>query len=1230
MKFLAIRLLNLNSLRGNVTIELDKAPFVHTGLFAITGDTGAGKTTILDAITLALYGQTSREHEKEVMSNGCTECFAEVEFSNEKGRFLVRWRQTRLKNKTNPLKVDREMAQFDPETNAWRIIAATKAEVDSKGGKVGAVELYLGLGYEQFKRTVLLAQGDFAAFLHTNESDRASVLERLTDSEIYTQISKAAFERPKATKLELERLKTEKNARKLLSSEEINDLQIELQELQELGSSTDIQLSTLRSCDINLKHIAELQRILGQLDEETQTLAHARTIFEPEEQRLQLHRTLAPFGTIATQWRDAQGMETQLVAALAAVQTEITAFEDQLAAVTPLLTQSESTITATEQSLKTLEPLVRQALQLDEQIQIQATTLLEDEQNNAERLAKKVELEQQCRAREQQLTTLLERHQLALDWLNQYQYAADLGVHLQLVEEQHRPALRNLHKHLKDLSLEMEKVRPEMERLTAALSAATSQYQNSLDQENAAKKAWADLVNTLPESLQLVDQPDEIVAKLSGNLQSLEDFTRYLEDYREKLRDIEQIRETQENLSTSAEITLKALFDAENELETARHIEKIKRLRLERDRQILNYERDRATLLTAGEPCPLCGSMHHPFLEENTLIAIADDAQLDWDTARKVLEQAQGRHTRLNVELHDLGQSIKKLEVEFGETLALQTKYLLHPPNEEERILVDLNEQLSMGNPEGLDVHETALNERIALLRSQLNALKAAISATQTATLARMEQAHQQTMIEKETEIHAARLVQLENDWTETQTRSVEAAQALNHLLKPYQIVFTPDAQFAEAINTLKQLHEKYIEQAGIRDTTTSAKSVLETEISGLKKSIADRALELEKQLAATAQDATELAEKKQRRADLFGTRNLLQEQTTLQTNLEQERLQWTTTNNNIQLIRERLTAKLGQQQSEKAQLEETTKRLADLSLELQTKLDKALEKGQIPAFSGHFSTYIFQNLLPEEAVERLEQQKKHLDETALALATRQQSTHNDLEIARTRPGADADPLEVAAQLRATEEESKRIEQRMGAIKTELDSNATRAQEAASFLTQISAVEQEWERQEQLRALIGSADGAAFRRYAQGLTLDQLIQHTNKHLSKLQGGRYRLQKRAGKDLELEISDTFQADFVRSVNTLSGGETFLVSLALALGLADMTNRKTQIQSLFIDEGFGALDETALEMAIETLESLQSQGVTIGVITHIREMMNRITTQIKIVKQSDGFSTVVCVG
>jgi exonuclease SbcC len=135
------------------------------------------------------------------------------------------------------------------------------------------------------------------------------------------------------------------------------------------------------------------------------------------------------------------------------------------------------------------------------------------------------------------------------------------------------------------------------------------------------------------------------------------------------------------------------------------------------------------------------------------------------------------------------------------------------------------------------------------------------------------------------------------------------------------------------------------------------------------------------------------------------------------------------------------------------------------------------------------------------------------------------------------------------------------------------------------------------------------------------------LQHANRHFSKLQGGRYRLRKKPDSELELEIVDTFQADFVRSVSTLSGGETFLTSLALALGLADLAGKKTQIQTLFIDEGFGALDENALELAISTLEALQARGVLIGVISHIREMKERIGTQVQVLRQSDGFSIVI---
>ena len=128
------------------------------------------------------------------------------------------------------------------------------------------------------------------------------------------------------------------------------------------------------------------------------------------------------------------------------------------------------------------------------------------------------------------------------------------------------------------------------------------------------------------------------------------------------------------------------------------------------------------------------------------------------------------------------------------------------------------------------------------------------------------------------------------------------------------------------------------------------------------------------------------------------------------------------------------------------------------------------------------------------------------------------------------------------------------------------------------------------------------SDGASFRKFAQSLTLQQLIHYANQHLDKLYG-RYYLDKKASGDLDMEIIDTFQSDNRRSVNTLSGGETFLVSLALALGLSDLAGEKSNIQSLFIDEGFGALDQQTLEIAIAALENLQAQGVKIGIISHI---------------------------
>jgi len=160
---------------------------------------------------------------------------------------------------------------------------------------------------------------------------------------------------------------------------------------------------------------------------------------------------------------------------------------------------------------------------------------------------------------------------------------------------------------------------------------------------------------------------------------------------------------------------------------------------------------------------------------------------------------------------------------------------------------------------------------------------------------------------------------------------------------------------------------------------------------------------------------------------------------------------------------------------------------------------------------------------------------------------------------------------------------------------------------------------------QKLANLIGSHDGRAFRKFAQGLSLDLLIRHANIHLGLL-SNRYRLKRMPGEELDLEIQDLHQANATRPTASLSGGESFLTSLALALGLSDLAGKNVRIDSLFIDEGFGSLDSEALEIAVQALESLRSKNKTIGVISHVELLKERIPTQIVIDKRAGGVSRV----
>ena len=200
------------------------------------------------------------------------------------------------------------------------------------------------------------------------------------------------------------------------------------------------------------------------------------------------------------------------------------------------------------------------------------------------------------------------------------------------------------------------------------------------------------------------------------------------------------------------------------------------------------------------------------------------------------------------------------------------------------------------------------------------------------------------------------------------------------------------------------------------------------------------------------------------------------------------------------------------------------------------------------------------------------------------------------------------------AQLDTTRRE---LSEQLGAQRALLSSDEQRRLNQQTLFTEITTQTTEADLWQRLDSLIGSARGDKFRKFAQGLTLDHLLLLANRHLAKLHG-RYLLRRKSTGELELDIVDSWQGEVARDTRTLSGGESFLVSLALALALSDLVSHKTSIDSLFLDEGFGTLDGDTLETALNALDSLNASGKMIGVISHVEGMKERIAAQIRVEK------------
>lgn len=278
-------------------------------------------------------------------------------------------------------------------------------------------------------------------------------------------------------------------------------------------------------------------------------------------------------------------------------------------------------------------------------------------------------------------------------------------------------------------------------------------------------------------------------------------------------------------------------------------------------------------------------------------------------------------------------------------------------------------------------------------------------------------------------------------------------------------------------------------------------------------------------------------------------------------------------------------------------------------------------------------STGILKDLIAKSR-EWINQEKKYLAEiqnrrlTAEATLTeRKKRSLKHLE-SDDKPQDEETKESLSESLTTISELTENINKRLSEIEVALLSHEKGKEQIKAFEKELNEKSELYENWAKLNDLLGSANGNKFKTIAQGYTLDVLLSYANKHLEDLTQ-RYSLEK-IPDTLALQVVDNDMLGEVRSVHSLSGGESFLISLALALGLSSLSSNRMKIESLFIDEGFGALDIDTLSIAMDALDNLQTQGRKIGVISHVEEMKERITTQIQVIKSANGRSSVRIIG
>ena len=1119
MKIEKLIIQNLNSIE-DAEIVFSEGVLAQEPLFLICGATGTGKTTILDAITLALYDKVSRYEKvknKEKTENGITtkDAFnvlrkgkydgkAELHFSVNDTHYIATWSVHKTKSNTYTNNNRRKLEVVDGELRT--------VILDKIGAVNKKIEELVGLTYEQFIRSVMLAQGEFNTFLVSEKTEQSEILEMLTGTEVYSQIAEAiklkkadALQRKKEIEALYNSLKDN-----ILSDEEVTTLENQKLELEKDDSESH---AFLKQMELYLNWIKKNK----DLNEEYNNvkLQYDSVIDKINSPEYKENKSLVDDYFFTSKIREKLN--------------ELQRDESEVNKIERQFVDDESHISALKFSLQNEKNRKSES----ENLKIETSNWI-DYHRCDELMYQNVNL----------IVGLLNEMSMILN-----------------------------HKKKKELELVQNEAKK------AELSNQLREYYETIDN---VKKDITEADNILDELMKgfnseeqnrLLIEYQNVNAKKQNTqdrVSQLNAVRTVLEQYLELEQNIKNEKIIYENLKLSYNDKNAALNEAKANFD--RNDAEFQKQR----NMVEGWAKTMRSKLNEGEPCPVCGSREHFYNDENIVDSLFVSLENEWKRLGEIYRNTQNELNKIESELAVVNRNIvsdeNRLQMLLKElnrlcndnpvfeleridlTIGKHNESILKYDNEIEAINLKLNEMASIKNK----IEEAQKNKRV--IEEKLNSVE-----------------QQMLVKQKESQEMDLQLMAIKTSISDSELKYLEKKSSVNEYIRidDWEKSWMENmSAFSLALNESAQTWNQKLEM--LRNIESQI-ATAETIISQSEKYF-ERIFELIPRWRNIDAHKSYIDEK-----DLIPYLSAIYE-------------------------------KAKERMSQRGALEKEM-----ISL-----------KNEIDDFVNNSSCIDIERLKMLSQISDIQvigQKNKFLDEELIRSKNTMTIKENELNLHQKDENKPSDDLtfeEIESKKNSLLEEKKASEEQLSVIKTKLAMNKQKQYESDSCRKEYEKRADEHHLWEQLAKAIGTTDGDNFRDVAQAYTMGILLNRANYYMKQL-SSRYQLYNSTD-SLAIMVQDLEMGGELRAASSLSGGETFLVSLALALGLTSLNDEHFNTDMLFIDEGFGTLDPESLDMVMNTLENLHNLGRRVGIISPVDTLKERIPAQIQLIREGKSASKV----